>query len=324
MKFRPGWMAFLYLLLATAAHASLPAPARFVAQVVNGKIDPERFDFSEYWRMPPTERTQWYRAVDQGLRATRPANDRRNCATKTMRGWSVGLWFTQLGHSRDEADWAARRESMRAGLARIDEFVAAAEARVDADSREPRVAELFRREARENAIEEIPRDDRWKVYAPLFPDMEPPMTLFSKLWYLREWSIECENAQWLRQQMTEIGWFDIPTYGAAADSAAWRIVEESDTHRSLQFAAVEYLESQPPGTTAPERLAEMWDFTAIERGKPFRYGIEGWCWPDGTWRPRDVEDPANLDARRAAKGLKPIAEFSAEMAVKRSCKKTAE
>lgn len=323
MKDRRGWTAFLFLLLAGAAHASLPAPARFVAQVVNGKIDPERFDFSEYWRMTPAERTQWYRAVDEGLTATLPTNGSRDCATQTMRGSSAGFWLRQLGYSRNEADWSARAEKIRTDLARIDEFVTAAEARLDLSALEPRVAELFRRQARSNAIEQIWLDDRWQVMIPP-PQSDQPMNLISKLWLLRDWSIECANAQWLREQMKEIGWFVIPQYGAAADLAAWHLLDEADLDRALQYTAVEYLESLPPGSTASEPLAELWDFTAVGRGKPFRYGMEGWCWPDGTWRPRDVEDPANLDARRAAKGLKPIAEFAAEMAVKHSCKERAE
>jgi hypothetical protein len=314
-----GAACFWLLMAATgAAHAGLPKPEKFVAQVVGGQIDPEHYDFSAYWRMPKDERTSWYRAVSDLLDATRPGSDRANCESRVMRGWAGALWLRPMNYSGNEEAAEKFEASMRADLTRIDAFVAAAESRVNTAGLEPRVAELFRRQARQQGIEQIQRERDFDIFVPLF-DADPPLNQMSRLWFYREWSIECDNAKWLRAQMKEIGWFDIPHYGAAVDEAAWYLVEQASFDRALRHAVVEYLEPLPTGTTSAERLATWWDWTALERHKPFRYGMEGWCWEDGTWRHRDVEDPDNLDARRAARGLKPIAEYNAEMTLKRSC-----
>jgi len=52
------------------------------------------------------------------------------------------------------------------------------------------------------------------------------------------------------------------------------------------------------------QYALMYDRVALDfDNRPQRYGTQVWC-RDGGWKPREVEDPAHLDERRNAVGLK--------------------
>ncbi|HYD05463.1 MAG TPA: DUF6624 domain-containing protein, partial [Reyranella sp.] len=60
----------------------------------------------------------------------------------------------------------------------------------------------------------------------------------------------------------------------------------------------------------PALYAMLYDRIATTEGRPQRYGTQGTDCADGRYvTPRDVEDPENLDARRSAIGLQPMAQY---------------
>ena len=69
------------------------------------------------------------------------------------------------------------------------------------------------------------------------------------------------------------------------------------------------LQALPPGDTDAKRIGYLWDRVALAEGRPQRYGTQGRC-ADGVWTPQDIEDPENVDKRRASLGMEPIGEHA--------------
>jgi hypothetical protein len=64
------------------------------------------------------------------------------------------------------------------------------------------------------------------------------------------------------------------------------------------------------GEADPADYALMFDRARVDEGKPQRYGANFACAPDGTLAPSPIENPAQLDARRAEIGLLPMRLYS--------------
>lgn len=66
------------------------------------------------------------------------------------------------------------------------------------------------------------------------------------------------------------------------------------------------------GEARAEDYARLYDRLATTDHRPQRYGTQGTTCRDGRYAiPDDVEAPEGLDARRAAMGLQPMAEYLA-------------
>jgi hypothetical protein len=116
------------------------------------------------------------------------------------------------------------------------------------------------------------------------------------------------NTAWLKARLKAHGWFAIPDYGNEADSAAFLIVQHADHDPTFQAEVLLQLEKLAlEGKTRPPNFAMLYDRVAIGERRPQRYGSQGGCATSG-WTPFEIEDPANLDQRRVAMGLKPLAD----------------
>lgn len=126
------------------------------------------------------------------------------------------------------------------------------------------------------------------------------------------------NADWLKAVLARIGWFDIGRYGAEASQAAWLIVQHADFDPDWQEQMLAALGPRVArGDMQPNYYAYLADRIAVNRHRPQTYGTQGHCVAPGDWQPFDLVDPANLDARRAAAGLTPIAEYRARFGCRR-------
>jgi len=170
-------------------------------------------------------------------------------------------------------------------------------------SEDPLVQELLVRFARDQDVRLIFSDLKWS---------EGLSPTAANNWMMaavtRMTAIDCDNTAWLKARLQKIGWFTIPKYGEEADKAAWHLVQHADRDPAFQREMLAKLQALPPGETSGKRLGLLWDRVARAQGQLQRYGTQGQC-KDGSWTPFESEDPANLDKRRAAIGLPPIAEY---------------
>ena len=121
--------------------------------------------------------------------------------------------------------------------------------------------------------------------------------------------VDKANRERLKEIVAEHGW---PTYdmvGSEASRAAWLVVQHSDRDIEFQKKCLALMEPLvKKNQVGKSDFAYLWDRVAVNNCKKQRYGtqIES---KDGKWQPKPVEDPKNLDKRRAEVGLTSIAYY---------------
>jgi hypothetical protein len=304
-------IAFVLFGMISMAQAAPPPPEDFVADVLAGRIDPETYDLAgtSLWSLTPAEQLQWNQGVIQRFLGFDLNN---GCDAANLRGGKAMMWTLMSQKAPDAATWKLNADALRARLRELDARLLAAGAKASLKA-EPRVAELQKRVAVDQAARGDLFNAQWRAELPALA-----AEVWSALLASRLWAVDCDNTAWLQQQMKEIGWFDIEKYGAAADKDAWLLVQHADRSKPFQRETLAMLESLLADKTDPKNLAYLHDRVAMGEGRPQRYGTQGQCQPDGTWKPNESEDPAGVDARRKALGLPPIAEYA--LVFRDSCK----
>lgn len=113
--------------------------------------------------------------------------------------------------------------------------------------------------------------------------------------------VELDNIKWLKATVTEHGWPTSTLVGKPAVAAAFRIALQADA--KFQHHCLDLVSQIRNEGFEPFQVAQLTDRVAIAEGKPQIYGT---ClkFVDGKLIPRPVQDPGNIDKRRAALGLK--------------------
>lgn len=128
-----------------------------------------------------------------------------------------------------------------------------------------------------------------------------------------EWCpMNVANADWLKAELRDHGWFKISTFGADADGAAWLIVQHARHDLAFQQDALAMLEPLwLSGETKGANFAMLYDQTAHYTGRPGRFGVMGDCTAAGVWTPYAQEDQDAVDRWRAKAGMPPLAQYVA-------------
>jgi hypothetical protein len=110
----------------------------------------------------------------------------------------------------------------------------------------------------------------------------------------------------------EEGWFLPSVYGERASNAAFLIIQHSNIEQWRRFVPI--LEPLAlAGEIDGQDYGLMYDRLAVNEGRPQRYGTQMTCKAGKVvldWE--NIEDPANVDARRAAMGFPwTLAEYEA-------------
>ena len=101
--------------------------------------------------------------------------------------------------------------------------------------------------------------------------------------------------------------------GEDAALAAFLMVQHADRDPDFQKKCLPLLEAAVQATEASgSHYAYLTDRVLLAEGKPQRYGSQ-FQTVDGKSVPLPLEDPDNVDARRQAVGLRPMAEYAKQM-----------
>jgi hypothetical protein len=128
-------------------------------------------------------------------------------------------------------------------------------------------------------------------------------------------AIDAESTAFLRRVVAEHGWPTFDMVGEDGAGAAWILVQHADADPAFQAEVLARLEPLlDAGQVRPSHFALLTDRVRTGRGEPQVYGTQFADDADGVSRPLPIEDAANVDARRAAVGLPPLAEYARSIA----------
>ncbi len=118
----------------------------------------------------------------------------------------------------------------------------------------------------------------------------------------------------LKEIVKEHGWPTIDLVGEDGEDAAWTIAQHSDLDKPFQAKALKLLRAAVEDDNAsPGNLAYLEDRVAVGQGKPQLYGTQMGCGPDGPEPATPIKDEDEVEQRRKAAGLDPLADYVAEM-----------
>ena len=121
--------------------------------------------------------------------------------------------------------------------------------------------------------------------------------------------VDRENLTRLKEIVEEFGWPTVAMVGKEGAQAAFLVVQHGVSDKPFMRKCLKLMKPLlESGEVGKPSYALLWDRTALQQGKKQRYGSQIMA-VDGKWQATDVEDPANLDKRRATMGLGPMTEY---------------
>ena len=121
-------------------------------------------------------------------------------------------------------------------------------------------------------------------------------------------AVDREAVARMKEAVAKHGWPGKSIVGADGANAAWLLVQHADSELAFQKECVAKMEPLvAQGEVTGKEFAYLWDRVAVSEGKPQRYGTQF----DGGDSLHPLEDPQNVDARRKALGLEPLADYKA-------------
>jgi hypothetical protein len=121
--------------------------------------------------------------------------------------------------------------------------------------------------------------------------------------------VDTENLRWLRGVIDARGWPGTDLVGEDGASAAWLLVQHAFFDPAFQRRCLDLMtEAAAAGQAHQRELAFLTDLVLLTEGKPQEYGTQ--LMRDGRgYRPAELRDPDEVDQRRAAIGLEPLADY---------------
>lgn len=121
-------------------------------------------------------------------------------------------------------------------------------------------------------------------------------------------AVDSGNFAELEKIVGQVGWPSADLVGVEASSAAFLVLQHAPVAQQRKLLPV-FKQAVSEGKARAADLALLEDRMLVAEGKKQLYGSQVAAGPDGTPRVAPVEDPQNLDARRKAMGLPPMAEY---------------
>lgn len=121
-------------------------------------------------------------------------------------------------------------------------------------------------------------------------------------------AVDADNTKWLKSVVEKHGWPTNTLVGTDGANAAWLLVQHADADPRFQRRCLDLMAKLPKDELSQSNLAYLTDRVLLAEGKKQWYGTQ-FMVVDGKWKPRSLEDEANVDKRRAAAELPPLAEY---------------
>ncbi len=128
--------------------------------------------------------------------------------------------------------------------------------------------------------------------------------------------IDSESKLYMKDLLGSYDWIDNKRFGSRISSHAWLLVQHADDDPDFQTLALGRMEPYlKSGGIKPANYAFLWDRVAVNTGKKQRYGTQPtWECTDGKLELQPLEDPDNVNKRRAAMNMDTVEEGLEKMA----------
>lgn len=195
-------------------------------------------------------------------------------------------------------------DEQHSGSPSVDAYIAACPALQPP----PRRSAALRRELL--AMRDHDQEVRARVTARVRPGEPLDQALADELWV-----VDQAHTARMRAVVAAHGWPGRSLVGEDGAFAAWLLVQHADADQAFQERCLALLEAAvAAGEAEPKELAYLTDRVRCGAGLPQRYGTQ-MREHEGAYIPQPIEDEANVDARRAAVGLEPLAIYSGPLSV---------
>lgn len=124
--------------------------------------------------------------------------------------------------------------------------------------------------------------------------------------------IDSDNTAWLKGIVEKQGWPTISMVGNDGAQAAWLLVQHADAKPAFQRQCLDLMENLPRTEVHGKNLAYLTDRVLLAEGKKQRYGTQ-FMQINGEWKPRPLQNEAEVDKRRAEAGLSTLAEYAKQL-----------
>ena len=122
---------------------------------------------------------------------------------------------------------------------------------------------------------------------------------------------DASSTHFMKTILEDYDWIDIKRFGDRVSMAAWLMVQHADEHVELQRLTLSRMEPylKTEGVSKKD-YAFLWDRVAVNSGEKQRYGTQPtWeCTPEGNLILQPLEDPDNVNSRRADMGMNSVEE----------------
>jgi hypothetical protein len=126
-------------------------------------------------------------------------------------------------------------------------------------------------------------------------------------------AVDTQHTARMKQIIAEHGWPGSSLVGPDGAFAAWLLVQHADLDREFQRRCLRMLQAAvATGEARPQELAYLTDRVRVGEDRPQVYGTQ-MTLEHNRLQPHPIEDQAQVDERRAAVGLGPLAEYIATM-----------
>jgi hypothetical protein len=122
-------------------------------------------------------------------------------------------------------------------------------------------------------------------------------------------AVDQENISWMKGTVSRFGWPGKTMVGHDGTNAAWLLVQHADRDRAFQKKCLALMEAVlEKNEISKMDFAYLTDRVLVADKKPQRYGTQI-DMNKGAMKPYPMEDPPNVDKRRATVGLMPMAKY---------------
>ncbi|HBX16411.1 MAG: hypothetical protein UU69_C0032G0004 [Candidatus Magasanikbacteria bacterium GW2011_GWA2_41_55] len=123
-------------------------------------------------------------------------------------------------------------------------------------------------------------------------------------------AVDQKNKERLQIIIKQIGWPSKLKVGEDAAHAAWILVQHADEDLSFQRLCLDLMRAEKKDEVAQEDIAYLDDRIRVSEGQLQLYGTQWKVDKEKGYIPETIDDPENLDQRRADMGMEPFAEYS--------------